>query len=55
MSVLQQNLHQQEKNEVLFSARKWIPAKLDEDTPLRLDVNIDDFKILGVVIDSQMN
>ena len=34
---------------------KRIPAKLDEDTPLRLDVNIDDFKILGVVIDSQMN
>ena len=42
---------------------KRIPAKLDEDTLLSLDVNIDDsvieqgssHKILGVVIDSQMN
>ena len=42
---------------------KRIPAKLDEDTPLRLDVKIDDsvieqvpsHKILGVVIDRQMN
>ena len=43
---------------------KRIPAKLDEDTPLRLDVKIDDsvieqvssHKILGwTVIDSQMN
>ena len=40
-----------------------IPAKLDEDTPLRLDVEIDgsvveqvsSHKIFGVVIDSQMN
>ena len=40
-----------------------IPAKLDENTPLRLDVEIDgsvveqvsSHKILGVVIDSQMN
>ena len=40
-----------------------IPAKLDEDTSLRLDVEIDgsvveqvsSHKILGVVIDSQMN
>ena len=42
---------------------KRIPAKLDDDTSLRLDVKIDDsvieqvssHKILGVVIDSQMN
>ena len=42
---------------------KRIPAKLDEDKPLRLDVEIDDpvveqvssHKILGVVIDGQMN
>ena len=42
---------------------KRIPAKLDDITPLRLDVKIDDsiieqvssHKILGVVIDSQMN
>ena len=42
---------------------KRIPAKLDDVTPLRLDVKIDDsvieqvssHKILGVVIDSQMN
>ena len=41
---------------------KRIPAKLDDGTPLRLDVKIDDsvieqvssHKILGVVIDSQM-
>ena len=43
--------------------RRRITAKLNEDTPLRLDVKIDDsvveqvssHKILGVVIDSQMN
>ena len=42
---------------------KRIPAKLDDDTSLRLDVKIDDsvieqvssHKILGVFIDSQMN
>ena len=42
---------------------KRIPAKLDDDTPLRLDVKFNDSvieqvssrKILGVVIDSQMN
>ena len=42
MGVFQQNVHQQEKNEVPFSAQKSIPAKLDEDTPLPLDVKIDD-------------
>ena len=43
--------------------RRRITATLNEDTPLRLDVKIDDsvveqvssHKILGVVIDSQMN
>ena len=35
---------------------KCIPDKLDDVTPLRFDVKIDDsHKILGVVIDSQMN
>ena len=51
------------KTKSLLVHGKRIPAKLDEDTPLRLDVNIDDsvieqgssHKILGVVIDSQMN
>ena len=42
MGVLQQNVHQQEKNEVPLVHGKHIPAKLDEDTPLRLDVKIDD-------------
>ena len=51
------------KTKSLLVHGKRIPAKLDEDTPLRLDVKIDDsvieqvssHKILGVVIDSQMN
>ena len=51
------------KTKSLLVHGKCIPAKLDEDTPLRLDVKIDDsvieqvssHKILGVVIDSQMN
>ena len=51
------------KTKFLLVHGKHIPAKLDEDTPLRLDVKIDDsvieqvssHKILGVVIDSQMN
>ena len=51
------------KTKSLLVHRKRIPAKLDEDTPLRLDVETDDsvveqvssHKILGVVIDSQMN
>ena len=51
------------KTKSLLVHEKRIPAKLDEDTPLRLDVKIDDSvieqvssqKILGVVIDSQMN
>ena len=51
------------KTKPLLVHGKRIPAKLDEDTPLRLDVKIDDsvieqvssHKILGVVIDSQMN
>ena len=63
MGVLQQNVHQQEKTKPLSVHRRRIPAKLNEDTPLRLDVKIDDsvveqvssHKILGVVIDSQMN
>ena len=63
MDVLQQNVHQQEKTKSLLVHGKGIPAKLDEDTPLRLDVKIDDsvieqvssHKILCVVIDSQMN
>ena len=51
------------KKKSLLVHGKRIPAKLDEDTPLLLDVKIDDsvieqvssHKILGVVIDSQMN
>ena len=51
------------KTKSLLVHGKRIPAKLEEDTPLRLDVKIDDFvieqisshKILGVVIDSLMN
>ena len=51
------------KTKSLLVHGKRIPAKLAEDTPLRLDVKIDDFvieqvsshKILGVVIDSLMN
>ena len=51
------------KTKSLLVHGKHIPAKLDEDTPLRLDVEIDDFvveqvsshKILGVVMDSQIN
>ena len=51
------------KTKFLLVHGKHIPAKLDEDTPLRLDVKIDDsvieqvssHKILGVVIHSQMN
>ena len=51
------------KTKSLLVQGKPIPAKLDEDTPLRLDVKIDDsvieqvssHKILGVDIDSQMN
>ena len=51
------------KTRSLLVHGKHIPAKVDEDTPLRLDVKIDDsvieqvssHKILGVVIDSQMN
>ena len=63
MGVLQQNVHQQEKTKPLSVHRRRITAKLNEDIPLRLDVKIDDsvveqvssHKILGVVIDSQMN
>ena len=63
MGVLQQNVHQQEKTKPLSVHRRRITAKLNEDTSLRLDVKIDDsvveqvssHKILGVVIDSQMN
>ena len=51
------------KKKSLLVYGKRIPAKLNEDTPLRLDVEIDDSvveqvssrKILGVVIDSQLN
>ena len=51
------------KTKPLSVHRRRITAKLNEDTPLRLDVKIDDsvveqvssHKILGVVIDSQMN
>ena len=51
------------KTKSLLVHGKRIPVKLEEDTPLRLDVKIDDFvieqvsshKILGVIIDSQMN
>ena len=51
------------KTKSLLVHGKRIPAKLEEDTPLRLDVKIDDFvieqvsshKILGVIIDSEMN
>ena len=52
------------KKKSLLVHGKRIPAKLDEDTPLLLDVKIDDsvieqvssHKILGwAVIDSQMN
>ena len=51
------------KTKSLLVHGKHIPAKLDEDTPLRLDVEIDDFaveqvsshKIVGVVMDSQIN
>ena len=51
------------KTKSLLVHGKRIPAKLNEDTPLRLDVEIDDSvveqvssrKILGVVIDSQLN
>ena len=51
------------KTKSLLVHGRCIPAKLDEDTPLRLDVEIDDcvvkqvssHKILGIVIDSQMN
>ena len=51
------------KTKSLLVHGRHILAKLDEDTLLRLDVKIDDsvieqvssHKILGVVIDSQMN
>ena len=51
------------KQKSLLVHGKRFPAKLDEDTPLRLDVKIDysvieqvsSHMILGVVIDSQMN
>ena len=51
------------KTKSLLVHGKRIPAKLDEDTPPRLDVEIDDsvveqvssHKILGVFIDSRMN
>ena len=51
------------KTKSLLVHRKRIPAKLDEDIPLRLDVETDDsvveqvssHKILGVVIDNSMN
>ena len=51
------------KTKSLLVHGKHIPAKLDEDTPLRLDVEIDDFvveqvsshKIVRVVMDSQIN
>ena len=51
------------KTKSLIVHGKRIPAKVDDVTPLRLDVKIDDsvidqvssYKILGVVIDSQMN
>ena len=51
------------KTKSLLVHGKYIPAKLNEDTPLRLDVEIDGFvveqvsshKILGVVMDSQIN
>ena len=51
------------KTKCLLVHGKRIPAKLNEDTPLRLDVEIDDSvveqvssrKILGVVRDSQLN
>ena len=51
------------KTKSLLVHGKHIPAKLDEDTPLRLDVEIDGFvveqvsshKILGVVMDSHIN
>ena len=51
------------KTKSLIVHGKRIPAKLDDVTPLRLDVKIDDsvieqvssYKILGVVIDSGMN
>ena len=43
MGVLQQNVRQQEKKtKSLLVHGKRIPAKLEEDTPLRLDVKIDD-------------
>ena len=51
------------KTKSLFVHGKRISAKLDDVTPLRLGAKIDDsvvkqvssHKILGVVIDSQMN
>ena len=51
------------KTKSLIVHGKRIPAKLDDVTPLRLNVKIDDsvidqvssYKTLGVVIDSQMN
>ena len=51
------------KTKSLLVHGKRIPAKLDDAIPLRLDVKIDDsvieqvssHKILGVVIDGQMN
>ena len=63
MGVFQQVIIDKKKTKPLLVQRKRIPAKLDGVTPLRLDVKIDDsvieqassHKILGVVIDSQMN
>ena len=56
-------IDKKKKKKSLLVHGKRIPAKLDEDTPLRLDVKIDDsvieqvssHKMLAVVIDSQMN
>ena len=43
------------KTKSLLVHGKHIPAKLDEDTPLRLDVEIDGFVVERVVMDSQIN
>lgn len=63
MDVFQQMFINKKKTKSLLVHGKRIPAKLDDVTPLRLDGKIDDsvieqvssHKILGVVIDSQMN